>query len=89
MMVLWAAALFLAGSGRIHWMASVPAAFMTAVCISFIAQADIGFNLSAEFANILGAGASLGCLFALVRYASGAGKILTRKTAGHPGPHQS
>lgn len=77
MMVLWAAALFMAGSRRIHWMASVPAAFMTAVCISFIAQADIGFNLSAESANIMGVAASLGCLLALVRYANGAGKTPT------------
>ncbi len=89
MMVLWAAAIFLACSGRIHWMASLPAAFMTAVCISFIAQADIGFNLSAEFANILGVVTSLGCLFALVRYANVAGKTLTRKISDQPGPHQS
>ncbi|MFD3157495.1 carbon starvation protein A [Haloimpatiens sp. FM7330] len=61
--VLWAAAMFLANQKKNFWIAAIPATFMTAVCISYIAMAKIGFNLSINIANILaviGAVAALG-----------------------------
>jgi carbon starvation protein CstA len=52
MMVLWASAIYLAKKGKIHWICSIPATFMTAVDVAFILQAKIGFNLPATFSNI-------------------------------------
>ncbi len=46
-LVLWAAAVYLMRNGKAawHWMASLPATFMTAVCLSFIGWSDIGLGL--------------------------------------------
>jgi len=53
---LWAITLFL--SRRRHspafLVSLLPAAFMTAVCVSFIATAKIGFNVPMDYANIIG-----------------------------------
>ncbi|PIE71924.1 MAG: carbon starvation protein A [Deltaproteobacteria bacterium] len=54
MLVLWASAIFLAQKSKFHWIASVPATFMTAVTVAFILQAKIGFNLPANVSNIAG-----------------------------------
>lgn len=53
-LVLWSAAIYLAHSGKNHWIASLPAAFMTAVSTAFISQATIGFNLPPVPSNIIG-----------------------------------
>ena len=53
-LVLWAAAVFLAQNNKIHWIASIPATFMTSVVFAFILQAKIGFGLDAMFSNITG-----------------------------------
>ncbi|PHR27733.1 MAG: carbon starvation protein A [Desulfotalea sp.] len=52
MMVLWCAAIYLAKSGKFHWICSLPAAFMTAVVVAFILQAKIGLNLPGTPSNI-------------------------------------
>ena len=44
--VLWAAAAYLAMNRKVHWMASLPATFMTAVVTTYILQAPEGFQLS-------------------------------------------
>jgi len=54
MLVLWAAAIFLAKNKKFHFICSIPATFMTAVDASFILQAKIGFGLPAGFSNITG-----------------------------------
>ena len=59
MLVLWAAAVWLQRQGRVHWIASVPAAFMTAVSITFIAYASIGLQLAYPVAVLLGIVATL------------------------------
>lgn len=68
MLVLWAAAIYLvrADKAQYHWMASLPAAFMTAVSITFIAFSPIGFNLPYNVAVILGIVAALGSLAAFI-----------------------
>ncbi|MFP4127955.1 MAG: carbon starvation protein A, partial [Desulfonatronovibrio sp.] len=43
MLVLWSAAVYLRQQGKYHWIATIPAMFMTAVIVSFILQASIGF----------------------------------------------
>ena len=53
MLVLWSAAIWLARKGKLHWIATVPAVFMTAVDTAFIMQAQIGFNLPSDISNIV------------------------------------
>lgn len=53
-LVLWSAAVFLAQKSKAHWIASLPATFMTGVIFSFILQAKIGFGLPGMISNIAG-----------------------------------
>lgn len=50
MIVLWAAAAYLVNEKKAHWMASLPATFMTAVSITYIFQAPEGFKLPTTIA---------------------------------------
>ncbi|MCR4667127.1 MAG: carbon starvation protein A [Desulfovibrio sp.] len=53
--VLWAGAVYLASRGRFHWICTVPAVFMTAVCTTFICWSpNLGFNIPIETSNIIG-----------------------------------
>lgn len=57
-LVLWTAAAYLAQRDKLHWIASIPATFMTGVVVTFICNAKIGFGLDyniAVFAGIAGA----------------------------------
>ena len=45
MMVLWMGATYLVKHNKNHWIASVPATFMTAVSVTYILQAQEGFKL--------------------------------------------
>ncbi len=56
MLVLWTGAIWLARNGRAryHWMASLPAAFITAVSVSFILCSSIGFGLSYHLSQAIG-----------------------------------
>ncbi len=65
-LVLWAGGAYLAREGRLHWICTVPAAFMTAVISSFILQADIGLNLPVGLSNVLGVLAGLVALVTFV-----------------------
>lgn len=44
--VLWTASMYLVNIGRNHWMSTIPATFMTAVCTTYIIVAPEGFKLS-------------------------------------------
>ncbi|MGF7056761.1 carbon starvation CstA family protein [Brassicibacter mesophilus] len=46
MIVLWATAAYLIINNKLHWIATIPATFMTAVSITYILQAPEGFKLS-------------------------------------------
>lgn len=70
MLVLWSAAIYLAQVGKFHWITSIPAAFMTAVDVSFILQASIGFNLPAQLSNIIGVVSAVVALIAFLIYAN-------------------
>ncbi|OQY21683.1 MAG: carbon starvation protein A [Desulfobacteraceae bacterium 4572_35.2] len=52
--VLWAAAAYLIRNAKIHWIATLPATFMTAVSATYLAYAKIGFGLPLEIANYIG-----------------------------------
>ncbi len=62
MIVLWAAAMYLAIKKQFHWIATVPATFMTAVSITYILIAPEGFKLPASFAYPAGLAAAAGAL---------------------------
>ncbi len=51
---LWACSVYLARRGRFHWIASLPAMFMTVVVTAFICNAKIGLNLPVSMATVIG-----------------------------------
>lgn len=68
-LMLWAAAIYLAKENKLHWIASLPATFMTSVVVAFILQSDIGFNLPPVLANGAGIVCAILALAALlIRY---------------------
>jgi len=62
MMVLWVGAFYLAKVGRLHWIATLPATFMTAVSVTYILQAPEGFSLPTSVSYPVGAIAAIGLL---------------------------
>jgi carbon starvation protein CstA len=62
MIVLWASAAYLVKQGKSHWMASLPATFMTAVSITYIMQAPEGFKLASSIAYPVGAIAAVAAM---------------------------
>ena len=62
MIVLWAAAMYLAVNKKFHWIATVPATFMTAVSITYILVAPEGFKLATSIAYPAGLAAAVGAL---------------------------
>ncbi|AZR74140.1 carbon starvation protein CstA [Anoxybacter fermentans] len=64
MMALWAGAAYLLKNGRFHWIATIPATFMTAVSVSYIIVAPEGFQQS------IGLGTTIGVLTALIALGS-------------------
>ncbi|NDR56075.1 carbon starvation CstA family protein [Aliiruegeria sabulilitoris] len=71
MMVLWSAAIYLAQKGKFHWIASIPAVFMTAVDAAFILQAQIGLGLPANISNIASVVIAAAAFAYFLRYATG------------------
>ena len=57
--VLWTAAVYLAKNAKLHWIATIPAIFMTAVVITFIANSGIGFNLPINISTSIGIGSTI------------------------------
>ena len=53
--VLWTGAAYLINKGKPHWMCSIPAAFLTFVCVNFLIVAPLGLQLSPIIGNIAGA----------------------------------
>lgn len=56
--VLWAAAAYLIQNGKNHWVATLPAIFMTIVVITYIANQPIGFGLDMTVSTVLGLAAA-------------------------------
>ena len=54
MVVLWAGAVWLAKHGKNHWIASIPAFFMTGVSSTYILYAPEGFQLPYTFSVTAG-----------------------------------
>ncbi len=68
--VLWASAAYLYKTGKLHWVCTIPAVFMTAVTVTFFANAPIGLGLPIAWANWIGiaaAGAAFVVFFVALR----------------------
>ena len=63
--VLWASAAYLIKEAKLHWIATVPATFMTAVATTYLAYAKIGFGLALPVATAIGVGVAI---FSLVLF---------------------
>ncbi len=62
-LVLWTSAFYLARQGSRHWIATIPATFLTAVIITFICYSPIGFNLAYPISVTLGIIVALAAFF--------------------------
>lgn len=71
MIALWTAALYLVRQGRFHWIATLPATFMTAVSITYILQAPEGLHLSTNISYPVGLTAAFLALAAFLWRAYG------------------
>ena len=60
--VLWASAMYLVHEGKSHWIASLPAVFMTAVCTTYIMMAPEGLGLSSSISYPVGVAAAIGAM---------------------------
>ena len=74
MFMLWAAAAYLIKNGKFHWICTLPAMMMTAVTVTYLANAQIGFNLPMSVANVIGIGATVVATVAFF-YAFRGGKV--------------
>lgn len=59
---LWAISTYLAKNGKNHWVTTLPAMLMSAVCLSYILQAKEGLGWSATVSNSLGWATAAGLL---------------------------
>jgi len=59
MIMLWAAAAYLIKAGKFHWICTLPAMFMTAVSVTYLANAPIGFGLEMDISTAIGLGTTL------------------------------
>lgn len=67
--VLWTSAAYLISRGKPHWMCSVPAAFLSFVCVSYFLMAPYkagGLHLEPLIGYVAGGAAAIGLLFLCV-----------------------
>jgi carbon starvation protein CstA len=64
--VLWTGAAYLINKGRAHWMCSLPASFLTFVCVSYLIVAPLGLRLAPVIGYVAGAAAGLGILILFI-----------------------
>jgi len=74
--VLWTAGMYMVSIGKKHWMATVPAVFMTAVCTSYILIAPEGFQLSQGISYTVGI---IAAIVAMVVFLIAAKKVEVKK----------
>lgn len=83
--MLWTASAYLIKHNKLHWITSIPALFMTTVCISFIlSNASLGFGLPMTLSTILGfisAIAVLAYVFKVAREIRDVGRSETETSA--------
>lgn len=67
--VLWTGAAYLISKGRAHWMCSLPATFLTFICVSFLVTAPLGLGLAPAVGYIAGAAVALPLFIYCIVYA--------------------
>lgn len=73
--MLWTAAAYLLRHNKLHWIATIPAMFMTTVCISFImSSAKLGFGLPITISTIIGVVSALGAAAYVITVSKGKGE---------------
>ncbi|WP_375751228.1 carbon starvation protein A [Vibrio sp. HN007] len=73
--MLWTASAYLLRHNKLHWIATVPALFMTTVCVSFImSSAKLGFGLPIATATIIGVVAAAGICAYVIKTSKGKGE---------------
>jgi carbon starvation protein CstA len=66
--VLWASAVYLLQNKKFHWIATIPATFMSAVVTTYILQAPEGFRLSPTISQPIGIIVAVGLFAAFLLY---------------------
>lgn len=75
---LWAAAAYLYRRNRLHWIATLPATFITAASITYICfESNMGFGMSIDISYVIGAVVAAGSLGAFLMFGR-------REVAGAP-----
>ncbi|SKA45303.1 carbon starvation CstA family protein [Photobacterium toruni] len=71
-MMLWTASAYLLRLNKLHWVATIPAMFMTTVCISFILNNDqLGFGLPMTISTIVAMIATVGITLMIIKKSQG------------------
>ena len=78
--VLWTAAVYLVRKEKLHWIATIPATFMSAVVTTYILQAPEGFKLPAAVSTPIGIVVAV-VLFAIFTVFSKKGNTAAPETA--------
>ena len=67
-LVMWTGAAYLISKGKPHWMCSVPATFLTFICVCFIAVSPLGLHLAPVVGYIAGVVVALAAfIFCILR----------------------
>lgn len=82
-LVLWTSAFYLARQSSCHWIATLPATFLTAVIITFISYVQIGFNLAYPISVTLGIIVAIAAFFSFLIYTA---KLRTKENRLHAFP---
>lgn len=87
MIVLWIGAVYLVRAGKPHWVATVPATFMTAVSATYLLQAPEGFSLRPAISYPVGASCAVVLLavFLFVVFKRNAGLPVDTSSSGPAG----
>ncbi|MCL4164528.1 UNVERIFIED_CONTAM: hypothetical protein GTU68_007782 [Idotea baltica] len=75
-MMLWTASAYLLRHNKLHWVTTVPAVFMTSVCITFILNnSQLGFGLPMQLSTIIGVVSAFGIAAYVIKISKGKGDI--------------
>lgn len=67
-LVMWTGAAYLVSKGKPHWMCSVPATFLTFICVCFIAVSPLGLHLAPVVGYVAGGVTALAAfIFCILR----------------------
>lgn len=74
-MMLWTASAYLLRHNKLHWITTIPAAFMTTVCIAFILNnSSLGFGMPMQISTIIGVVATLAITLYVIKISKGKGE---------------